>query len=340
MGGAPVGSREPNPRAGRGGPHGFRGEGKSHGGHPPGTPFPGARSPLEEAQRDIFLRILRVGEAGWGAHLAPTPEARKRELAEGEDYVPGHGLGPLAPAPATMTSLPCPVPGPDPSKAIFPNIAPVPSVVAAYQLGLSPATAAASDLPYSGPYGHLLPYPYAGPATPRDSYLPCQQPAAPSQPAQQEREAGAARTLALALGASFLGSQDPSEWELPEGKNCVSHHLAHGGSGVRKERGARLREAAAVPGALGAAPAGPDQKAAQAEDHLLEPAAAAAEPAFPAHAVPGAAREGSAGGAARPHPDPGSWRAKAEAQWTSRVFELTTVGSRPPTFPGGQPIAP
>lgn len=143
-----------------------------------------------------------MGEAGWGAHLAPTPEARKRELAEGEDYVPGHGLGPLAPAPATMTSLPCPVPGPDPSKAIFPNIAPVPSVVAAYQLGLSPATAAASDLPYSGPYGHLLPYPYAGPATPRDSYLPCQQPAAPSQPAQQEREAGkSGRRLFPPLGS-------------------------------------------------------------------------------------------------------------------------------------------
>ncbi|XP_024601157.1 homeobox protein DLX-4 [Neophocaena asiaeorientalis asiaeorientalis] len=81
-----------------------------------------------------------------------------------------------------MTSLPCPLPGPDASKAVFPDIAPVPSVVAAYQLGLSPATAAASDLPYSGPYGHVLPYPYPGPATPGDSYLPCQLPTAPSQP--------------------------------------------------------------------------------------------------------------------------------------------------------------
>lgn len=66
----------------------------------------------------------------------------------------------------------------------------------------------------------------------------------------------------------------------------------------------RLREAATVPGALGA-PAGPDQEAAQTEDHLLELAAAASKPAFPAYAIPGAAREGPAGSAARPHPDPG-----------------------------------
>lgn len=85
-----------------------------------------------------------------------------------------------------MSSLPCPLPGPDASKAAFPDAAPVPSVVAAYPLGLSPATAAASDLPYSGPYGHLLPYPYPGLTTPDDAYLPCQQPTAPSQ---QEREA-------------------------------------------------------------------------------------------------------------------------------------------------------
>lgn len=103
--------------------------------------------------------------------------------------MPGHGLGPSAPAPApaAMTSLPCSLPGRDASKAIFPDIAPVPSVVAAYPLGLSPATAVASDLPYSGPYGHLLPYSYTAPATPGDSYLPCQQPAAPSQ---QEPKAG------------------------------------------------------------------------------------------------------------------------------------------------------
>ncbi|XP_027423948.1 homeobox protein DLX-4 [Zalophus californianus] len=80
-----------------------------------------------------------------------------------------------------MTSLPCPLPGRDASKAIFPDIAPVPSVVATYPLGLSPATAVAPDLPYSGPYGHLLSYSYTAPATPGDSYLPCQQPAAPSQ---------------------------------------------------------------------------------------------------------------------------------------------------------------
>lgn len=87
-----------------------------------------------------------------------------------------------------MSSVPCPLPGLDASNAVFPDIAPVPSVVAAYPLGLSPATAGASDLPYSGPYGHLLPYPYtAGPTTPADAYLPCQQPAAPSL---QEREAG------------------------------------------------------------------------------------------------------------------------------------------------------
>ncbi|XP_023389276.1 homeobox protein DLX-4 [Pteropus vampyrus] len=65
-----------------------------------------------------------------------------------------------------MSSLPCSLPVRDASKAVFPDIAPVPSVVAAYPPGLSPATAAASDLPYSGPYGHLLPYAYTGPATP------------------------------------------------------------------------------------------------------------------------------------------------------------------------------
>ncbi|XP_069399264.1 homeobox protein DLX-4 isoform X3 [Ovis canadensis] len=69
--------------------------------------------------------------------------------------------------------------------------------------------------------------------------------------------------------------------------------------------GDRLGEAAAVPGAPGAAPTGLDQEAPEAEDHLLESAAATPEPAFPAHAVPGAAREGPAGRAARPHPDAG-----------------------------------
>ncbi|ELK01649.1 homeobox protein DLX-4 [Pteropus alecto] len=88
-----------------------------------------------------------------------------------------------------MSSLPCSLPVRDASKAVFPDIAPVPSVVAAYPPGLSPATAAASDLPYSGPYGHLLPYAYTGPATPGDAYLPCQQHEAPSQPSQQQREA-------------------------------------------------------------------------------------------------------------------------------------------------------
>lgn len=89
-----------------------------------------------------------------------------------------------------MSSLPYPLPGRDASKAVFPDISPVPSVVAAYPLGLSHATAATSDLSYSGPYGHLLSYPYTGPATPADAYLPCQQPTAPSQTSQQEREAG------------------------------------------------------------------------------------------------------------------------------------------------------
>lgn len=102
----------------------------------------------------------------------------------------GYGLDPAARAPAAMSSLPCSLPGPDASKAVFLDIAPVPSVVAAYPPGLSPATAAASDLPYSGPYGHLLPYAYTGLSTPGDAYLPCQQPEALSQPSQQQREAG------------------------------------------------------------------------------------------------------------------------------------------------------
>ncbi|KAM7067463.1 homeobox protein DLX-4 [Molossus nigricans] len=102
-----------------------------------------------------------------------------------------------------MSSLPCPLTGRDSSKAVFPDISPVPSVVAAYPLGLCSATAATSDLPYSGPYGHLLPYPYTGPATPADAYLPCQQPAAPSQ---QEREADSEKPPQ---------SPDPSE-RLPQ----------------------------------------------------------------------------------------------------------------------------
>lgn len=98
------------------------------------------------------------------------------ELAAGTKDLRGHGLGPWASARAAMTSLPCPLPGRDASKAVFPDLSPLPS------LGLLPATTASPDLPYSGPYGHLLSYPYTGPATPSDSYLPCQQPAAPAQP--------------------------------------------------------------------------------------------------------------------------------------------------------------
>uniref|UniRef100_A0A8C2MM60 Distal-less homeobox 4 n=1 Tax=Cricetulus griseus TaxID=10029 RepID=A0A8C2MM60_CRIGR len=59
-----------------------------------------------------------------------------------------------------MTSLPCPLPG----RVVFPDLAPVPSVVAANPLGLSPETAASPDLSYSQPY-----------ATPGDSYLLSQQ---------------------------------------------------------------------------------------------------------------------------------------------------------------------
>ncbi|XP_021095967.1 homeobox protein DLX-4 [Heterocephalus glaber] len=81
-----------------------------------------------------------------------------------------------------MTSLPCPLPGRDACKAVFQDLVPVPSVVAAYPLGVSPATAASPDLSYSGPFGHLLSYSYTRPATLEDSYLSCQQPAAPSQP--------------------------------------------------------------------------------------------------------------------------------------------------------------
>lgn len=57
-----------------------------------------------------------------------------------------------------MTSLPCPLPG----RVVFPDLAPVPSVVAANPLGLSPETAASPDLSYSQPYGHLLSYSYLG----------------------------------------------------------------------------------------------------------------------------------------------------------------------------------
>ncbi|XP_031207632.1 homeobox protein DLX-4 [Mastomys coucha] len=82
-----------------------------------------------------------------------------------------------------MTSLPCPLPDRGASNVVFPDLAPAPSVVAAYRLGLSSGTAASPDLSYSQSYGHLLSYSYPGPATPGDSYLPRQQQsAAPSQP--------------------------------------------------------------------------------------------------------------------------------------------------------------
>ncbi|XP_041521535.1 homeobox protein DLX-4 [Microtus oregoni] len=82
-----------------------------------------------------------------------------------------------------MTSLPCSLPGREASNVVFPDLAPTPSVVAAYPLGLSPETAASPDLSYSQPYGHLLPYSYPEPATPGDAYLPSQQlSAAWSQP--------------------------------------------------------------------------------------------------------------------------------------------------------------
>lgn len=46
-------------------------------------PLSQARSPLEEAQRH-FPGVLSVGEASGGAHLASTPEARKRESWQSE----------------------------------------------------------------------------------------------------------------------------------------------------------------------------------------------------------------------------------------------------------------
>ncbi|XP_032284403.1 homeobox protein DLX-4 [Phoca vitulina] len=112
-----------------------------------------------------------------------------------------------------MTSLPCPFPGRDASKAIFPDIAPVPSVVATYPLGLSPATAVASDLPYSGPYGHLLSYSYTAPATPGDSYLSCQQPAAPSQQDPKAGKSGHPRQMEADSEKPPL-SPEPSELRL------------------------------------------------------------------------------------------------------------------------------
>ncbi|XP_004684384.1 PREDICTED: homeobox protein DLX-4 [Condylura cristata] len=116
-----------------------------------------------------------------------------------------------------MTSPPCPIPGRDATKAIFPDIAPVAPVVAAYPLGLSPATAAASDLPYPGPYSHFLPYPYPGPAAPGDSFLPCQQLGTPSPASQQEPQAGKSQHLEeeLADPEKLRLSPEPSE-RLPQ----------------------------------------------------------------------------------------------------------------------------
>ncbi|KAK7796854.1 hypothetical protein U0070_022531 [Myodes glareolus] len=84
-------------------------------------------------------------------------------------------MAPCGRVSATMTSLPCPLPGRDASNVVFPDLAPVPSVVAAYPLGLSTKTAASPDLSYSQPYGHLLPYSYPEPTTSGDAYLPSQQ---------------------------------------------------------------------------------------------------------------------------------------------------------------------
>lgn len=123
-----------------------------------------------------------------GGSLGLSARGSERALAETAGRVRESWLRPLCPGPAAMSSVPCPLPGLDASNAVFPDVAPVPSVVAAYPLGLSPATAGASEFPYSGPFGHLLPCPYSsGPTTPADAYLPCRQPAAPPQ---QEREAG------------------------------------------------------------------------------------------------------------------------------------------------------
>lgn len=75
---------------------------------------------------------------------------------------------------AAMTSLPCPLPDRGASNLVFPDLAPAPSVVAAYPFVLSPRTAASPDLSYSQSYGHLLSHSYPGPATSGDSYLPRQ----------------------------------------------------------------------------------------------------------------------------------------------------------------------
>jgi hypothetical protein len=144
--------------------------------------------------------LIRSNARGWA-----------REFAEEAYGVRGHDLSPLAPALAAMTSFSCPLPGRDASKVVFPNLAPASSVVAAYPLGLCPATAASPDLSYSGPYGHLLPHSYTGPATSGDSYLPCQQPMAPSQPfrgpAEHSQEAEAGKSCPG--GSSHLWSPAP-----------------------------------------------------------------------------------------------------------------------------------
>lgn len=87
----------------------------------PRTPFPGADFTLMRL-RDTFPGIS-CGEGWLRAHPLPTPEARKRELAEEPDSTRPWPR-PSGPGPDAMTSLPCPLPGPDASKAGFPDIAP------------------------------------------------------------------------------------------------------------------------------------------------------------------------------------------------------------------------
>lgn len=66
------------PKSQKRGPHRFRGEGKAMGA-PLRNPFPRRALSAGKAQRDTFPRILSVEGASWGAHSAPTSQARKRE---------------------------------------------------------------------------------------------------------------------------------------------------------------------------------------------------------------------------------------------------------------------
>lgn len=69
------------------------------------------------------------------------------------------------------------------------------------------------------------------------------------------------------------------------------------------------------------------EEAAQAAHHLLQPAAASSQPAFPANPVPGAAGACRAGGPVGAHPDPGTIPHQGRRGWSQFPGDAPHEGS-------------